>query len=94
MKSVLKISVAAGVLAALAAFSAPPAMARDHVGVGISFDDGVVAFGYRDGYWDHDHHWHRWHRHDDWREYREHHPDHYYARDHYHYRHHGWRDDH
>lgn len=29
-------------------------------GIGISFDVGNVAFGYRDGYWDQGHHWHKW----------------------------------
>ncbi len=91
MKHLLKISVAAGIMTALATFSIPPALAA---GVGISFDDGVVAFGYRDGYWDHDHHWHRWSRSDDWRAYREHHPDHYFARNHDRYKNHGWRDEH
>jgi len=93
MRSIIKAAIIAGTLAGAAVLGASPAPARDHVAVGISFDDGVVAFGYRDGYWDRDHHWHRWRRNNDWRFYREHHPDHYFGRPHNHYKNHGWRDD-
>jgi hypothetical protein len=37
-----------------------PAMARSSVTV----DFGNVSIGYRDGYYDRDHHYHRWARHD------------------------------
>jgi hypothetical protein len=33
-------------------------------------DFGNVAVGYRDGYWDRNHHWNRWRRHHDYRVYR------------------------
>ncbi len=36
----------------------------------ISFSLGDVAYGYTDGYWDHQHHWHRWQRASDRTNYR------------------------
>jgi beta-galactosidase GanA len=38
---------------------------------GVSVNTGNVAFGYRDGYWDHNHQWHRWHNRHEARQYRD-----------------------
>ncbi|HJW42236.1 MAG TPA: hypothetical protein VJ476_13555 [Rhizomicrobium sp.] len=43
---------------------------RGNVAITLGFDD--VAFGYRDGYWDNDHHWHRWNNNAAYRNYRDH----------------------
>jgi hypothetical protein len=57
--------VALGLAGATFAMSAP-AQAQDvgvgvHVGgIGVGVGIGDVAFGYRDGYWDHGHRWHHW----------------------------------
>ena len=89
MKIIGKSILAAGAIALLMPLAAvQPAAARTNVG--ISFDFGNVAVGYRDGYWDHGHRWHRWNE----REriaYRSRYRDHYYDGYHSHYRDHGWR---
>jgi hypothetical protein len=38
------------------------------IGVGVGF--GNVAYGYRDGYWDHNHHWNNWQNDEEMRNYR------------------------
>lgn len=38
--------------------------------VGVSFNLGDVAFGYRDGYWDRERRWHTWRNQDEARYYR------------------------
>ena len=38
------------------------------VGVGVGF--GNVAYGYQDGYWDHNHHWNNWQNDEEMRNYR------------------------
>ena len=38
------------------------------LGVGVGF--GNVAYGYQDGYWDHNHHWNNWQNDDEMRNYR------------------------
>ena len=43
---------------------------RDRDNSTISIGLGNIAFGYRDGYWDNDHHWHHWRNHHDYRSYR------------------------
>ncbi len=43
---------------------------RTQMNVGVSFDFGDVAYGYRDGYWDHQHRWHNWQHRDDAGRYR------------------------
>lgn len=58
--------VALGVLGAALATQAP-AYAQ---GVGVQLDVGNVAFGYRDGYWDHGHRWHHWRNRDEANYYR------------------------
>jgi hypothetical protein len=55
--------VALGMAGASLTTSAPASAQNVDVGVhvgGVGFGD--VAYGYRDGYWDHGHRWHRWHR--------------------------------
>lgn len=44
---------------------------------GLSINVGDVAFGYRDGYWDHGHQWHQWHNDQEMRDYRNAHGDRY-----------------
>lgn len=40
------------------------------IGVGVGDNYGNVAYGYRDGYWDHNHHWNRWRNQDEMTRYR------------------------
>ena len=63
-------------------------------GFAFSFNTDDVAYAYRDGYWDHDHHWHRWHNDREWREYRSRYTDHYDDRRHDRVEHEGWREEH
>jgi hypothetical protein len=60
--AIIALSVVGGMLAIQAPVNAQ--------GFGISLDVGNVAFGYRDGYWDRDHHWHQWRNQDEARYYR------------------------
>jgi len=84
----MKLSSKAALIAL--ALSIVPLSARAAERVVIDF--GNVAFGYSDGYWDHDRHWHRWHHHRDWDRFREERREHAYEwrhdRDH----DQGWRD--
>jgi len=54
---------------------------------------GEVAFGYRDGYWDRDHHWHAWASDRDAARFRTANGGHYYDRGHDEDRNQGWHDD-
>lgn len=49
-----------GALVALGVIGATLATQDPVHAQGIHLDVGNVAFGYRDGYWDHGHHWHHW----------------------------------
>ena len=69
---------------------AMPLTAQAGTSVGIDF--GNIAFGYTDGYWDHDHHWHRWRHHADWERFREERREHAYEYRHDHDHDHGWHD--
>jgi len=60
--AIVALSIVGGTLVTQAPVSAQ--------GIGISLDVGNVAFGYRDGYWDRDHHWHHWKNRDEARYYR------------------------
>ena len=71
--------------------AAMPASAADSFS--FSFNTGDVAFGYSDGYWDHDHNWHRWRNAREAREFRARYSDHYQHRAHTRERNGGWRDD-
>lgn len=53
---------------------------------------GDVAFGYSDGYWDHEHHWHAWQNRDDSARFRAANHDHYYDRPHTSDKDQGWHD--
>jgi hypothetical protein len=68
MRNILKSTVIALALAGAALATTGPANAQgygDNGRVGVQIDLGNVAVGYRDGYWDRNHHWNRWrHRHD------------------------------
>jgi hypothetical protein len=71
MRSLLKGTVVALALAGATLATAGTATAQGYnngqVGVQVGFGD--VAVGYRDGYWDRNHHWNRWHHHHDYRLY-------------------------
>jgi hypothetical protein len=76
--------VALGVVGAAWAIESPAS--ADGVGVGVHVGDvgigvgvGVsdVAYGYQDGYWDHDHHWHNWRNDQEMRDYRDAHDSHF-----------------
>lgn len=82
---------AALVAVALAAPAFAPLAAR--ADVTVTFDQGSVAYGYNDGYWDRTHAWHPWpndRARDDWRS---HYAAHYYDRAHTAYPGEGWRTD-
>ena len=72
-------------LVALALVGAPlaavtPSAAREAANISINPDR--IAFGYRDGYWDRDHHWHKWRNRQDANWYKAHYGEHYYDRTH------------
>lgn len=69
----MKTIIRAMLISSALSIAVVPAMA----GVGVSVDFGDVSVGYRDGYWDSQHHWHKWHRNNDWKSYRDAHPEHY-----------------
>lgn len=69
----MKNIIRAVLICSAVSIAAVPAMA----GVGIAVDFGDVSVGYRDGYWDGQHHWHKWHHANDWKSYRDTHRDHY-----------------
>jgi len=54
---------------------------------------GGVAFGYRDGYWDRDHHWHAWANAEEANQFRTANGGHYYDRPHDAETNGGWHDD-
>lgn len=79
------------VATALAAPAFAPVAAR--ADVTVTFNPGVVAYGYQDGYWDRDHAWHAWPNQQAETDWRGHNTEHYYD-----YRHDrdqdmGWRGD-
>lgn len=78
MKPILYAALISGTMTVAGLTITPPAFA----GVGISVDFGDVAVGYRDGYYDSDHHWHHWRHSHDWRDYSHAHPDHFHAYNH------------
>ena len=78
--------------AALIALSLSVVPFTAQAGERIEIDFGAIAFGYSDGYWDHDHHWHRWHHHSDWERYREERREHAYEWRHDRDRDHGWHE--
>jgi len=73
MHSILKGTVITLALAGATLATAGSAAAQgynDNGRVGVQVGFGDVAVGYRDGYWDRNHHWNRWSRHHDYRVYR------------------------
>jgi len=90
MKLGLKAILVAGALALVPIAASAPASARANVGVVLDF--GNVAFAYRDGYWDRDHHWHAWRNRDERIRFERDNRGHYYDYNHSHDRNHGWRD--
>ena len=91
MKNLILATVAAATLAVGAVGVSASASARDTFA--FSFDTGNVAFGYSDGYWDHDHNWHRWRDAREARMFREQNRERYWHRRHDRERNAGWRDD-
>ena len=89
MKRTVRAVLIAVALAAPA--FAPIANAAD---VSVTFNPGVVAFGYQDGYWDRDHHWHTWPNAAAASDWRTHNASHYYAYRHDRDRDMGWRNEH
>jgi hypothetical protein len=89
VKNSIKIALIALAMSGGSIIASQPALA-DHVVV--TFDPGVVAYGYSDGYWDRYHAWHRWRRHEDMIAYREAYHDHYYEWRHDRDRDHGWHE--
>lgn len=83
---------AALIAAALAAPAFAPLAAK--ADVSVTFDQGSVAYGYNDGYWDRSHAWHGWPNPAAQREWREHNAKHYYAWKHDRDRDMGWHEDH
>jgi hypothetical protein len=81
--------VAAATALAVPAFS--PVAAR--ADVTVTFDNGTVAYGYQDGYWDREHAWHTWPNDEAARAFREREAEHYYDRRHDADRDMGWRGD-
>jgi hypothetical protein len=65
---------------------------HDQSNSGFSFSFGDVQFGYRDGYWDHQHRWHNWQHPEDRRRYRTEHRSDYHHWDHTRDRNQGWYD--
>jgi hypothetical protein len=61
--------------------------------VSISVNPGIIALGYRDGYWDRDRHWHEWRNHEDAEWYRNHSAEHFYDREHRGEKEQGWRNE-
>jgi hypothetical protein len=57
MNKILKVAAIAITLSGGAFASVNFANAAE---VGISFNTGDVAYGYKDGYWDKSHAWHKW----------------------------------
>ena len=57
MKKTLKTTTLAIALAGSTALGMGTAFAVDAV---VTFDPGVVQYGYADGYWTRDHVWHTW----------------------------------
>ena len=80
-------------LVALAVLGLSAAVMPAAAEVNISIDPGSIAFGYRDGYWDRDHHWHAWRNRSDADWYRSHYAEHYYDRPHGHEHEGDWRGD-
>ena len=80
------------IAAALAAPAFAPLVAK--ADVTVTFDQGSVAYGYNDGYWDRGHAWHPWPNPAAQREWREHNAPHYYAWKHDRDRDMGWHEDH
>lgn len=68
-------------------------MGNDRSAVGVSFNLGDVAYGYRDGYWDNSHRWHKWRNRGDHDSYRNHQGNNYRDGDHDRYRSQGWHRD-
>lgn len=54
-------------------------LASANAAIHARFDIGNVSAGYRDGYYDNDHHWHHWRNQRDMARYREAHGDMYHA---------------
>src|SRR4051812_18791157 len=94
MKKLAIAVVLAAPLPGLSVGTSLPAMARDTFI--FSFDTGNVAFGYSDGYWDHDHQWQKWRNSYEAPQYRARYSDHYEHRRHTRQQdngfHNGWRD--
>ena len=90
MRIILKGALVALVMAGASIGATSPVSAAN---VRISIDPGVVAFGYSDGYWDHDHNWHRWRDAREARMFREQNRERYWHRRHDRERNAGWRDD-
>jgi hypothetical protein len=63
----------------------------DRPAVGVSFNFGDVAYGYRDGYWDNSHAWHNWRNRGDHDNYRNHQGNNYRSGNHDRYRGQGWQ---
>lgn len=82
--------MAALVAVALAAPAFTPAARAD---VSVTFNPGVVAYGYQDGYWDRDHAWHTWSNDRDRDDWRGKYAEHYYDRAHTAAPDNGWRRD-
>jgi len=96
MHTLLKTATIAIGLAGATLAGVCTANARDYerndpnVGVAVSF--GNIAFGYRDGYWDHDRQWHRWQDRREARRFRDSHRSAYHHWDHGRDRNQGWYD--
>ena len=87
MKSRLTAALFAGAIASALLAVPGPASARSSFA--ITFSTGDVAFAYRDGWWDRNHHFHHW-RHDERRWYKAHYRTSYHNWDHDRDRNHGW----
>jgi hypothetical protein len=73
--AIIVLGLAAAPLAMASAASAQGVGVGLHVGgigigVGVGANYGNVAYGYQDGYWDHNHHWNRWQNDDEMNRYR------------------------
>ncbi len=90
MRHTIKIALIALAMSGSALTVAQPALA-DHVVV--TFNPGIVAYGYNDGYWDRQHAWHRWHNRREIAAFREANREHYYERRHTHEHGGGWREE-
>ncbi len=90
MKSLFKVALCASAVAG-AAFAIPTA-ASARSSVGIYLNTGSVAFAYRDGWWDKDHHFHHWKNRAEMRWYEKHHHDAYHDWNHDRDSDNGWHD--